>query len=142
MITIGQKMLIVKEHAIYEMMQADYVDPDRTNINIPNTIQKRIVDKGSESPVVARVFLTAKTLFRNQFFNDTVDVQKALLLSLDLLKEVMSLESEIEQYLAKENEVSERYEKERNAQASYALPFIGDVEKRCEKFFQNADHIE
>lgn len=61
---IGGRLLIIKERAIYEMVMADTIDPERTNINLPTTIHKLIIDKGTESETVSRTLLTAMTLFR------------------------------------------------------------------------------
>src|SRR5688572_19608808 len=71
--TVGGRLLIIKERSIYEMTFADTVDPKRTNINIPPTIHKLIIDKGTESETVARTFLTAKTLFTDSFIRSDVN---------------------------------------------------------------------
>jgi len=42
---IGGRLLIIKERSIYEMVMADDIDPERTNINLPTTIHKLIIDK-------------------------------------------------------------------------------------------------
>ena len=40
MISTGDRLLVVKGKGIYEIKLADQVDPERTNISAPNTIQK------------------------------------------------------------------------------------------------------
>jgi len=142
MIKIGERLIILKERSIYEIMTADEIDPERTNISIPNEIQKKIIDKGSESEMVSRVFLTANTLLNKGEFEDGIDFAKALALSLDLIQELAVLEDEIENYLTKEKEVSDEYESQRNRTNSYSIPTIGNAKNRCTTIFQKSDHIE
>src|SRR3989337_3753804 len=120
---------------------ADYIDPGRTNGNLPTNIQKLIINEGVNSELVAATFLTAKTLFKPQYFPD-VDVKKAVKLSLDLLIELKALQQGIEDYLAKEKELSEEYESRRGKSHSYSLPSIGNAETRCTTIFQKADRSE
>jgi hypothetical protein len=49
MINIGGRMIVIKERSIYEMVFADTIDPERTNINLPATIHKLVINKGTES---------------------------------------------------------------------------------------------
>lgn len=59
---IGDDLYAVKERGIYEVRLADRIDPNRTNIAMPNT-QQRVLNYGSDAPVVGRTLLTAKELF-------------------------------------------------------------------------------
>tara|TARA_R110002073_G_scaffold336034_1_gene529963 strand:+ start:2133 stop:3140 length:1008 start_codon:yes stop_codon:yes gene_type:complete len=142
MIKIGDRLIILKEKSIYEFIMADDVDPERTNIKLPNNIHKLIIDEGSESEMVSRVFLTANILFNKGKFETEIDTEKALTLTLDLIQELSILETEIQSYLDKEKEVSEDYESKRNQPVSYSIPSIGNAKNRCTTIFQKADHIE
>ncbi|WP_299253162.1 hypothetical protein [uncultured Lacinutrix sp.] len=142
MIKIGDRLIILKEKSIYEFIMADDVDPERTNIKLPNNIHKLIIDQGSESEMVSRVFLTANILFNKGKFETEIDTEKALTLTLDLIQELSILETEIQSYLDKEKEVSEDYESKRNQPVSYSIPSIGNAKNRCTTIFQKADHIE
>lgn len=142
MIKIGERLIVIKERSIYEFMMADDVDPERTNIKLPNNIQKLIFDQGSESEMVSRVFLTANILFNKGKFEKTIDTEKALTLTLDLIQEISILETEIQSYLNKEKEVAGDYESKRNKPVSYSIPSIGNAKNRCTTIFQKADHIE
>ena len=59
------RLIILKENAIYEMVFADSIDPDRTNQNLSPTIHKLIITKDTGSPIVCKIFISAKTLFNN-----------------------------------------------------------------------------
>ena len=140
--TFGDRLLIIKERAIYEMIFADAIDPDRTNIHLPPTIQKLIIDKGTESETVARTFLTAKALFQEEYISNAVDCDIVISLTIDMLSEISILEKEINDYQENENKVSNEYEERRNQKGSYQIPSIVNLESRCKTILQKADHIE
>jgi len=139
---IGGRLLIIKERSIYEVIMADTIDPERTNINLPPTIQKLIIDKGTESETVSRTLLTAMTLFRPEYILNSVDCSKLIGLTIDMLSEISILEKEINEYQNAENEASNEYEERKNQKVSYKLPSIVNLESSCKTIFQKADHIE
>jgi hypothetical protein len=139
---IGEKLFIIKEKAIYEFIMADDIDPERTNISLPNNIHKLIINKGADSELVGRTFLTAKTLFKSEFFNPSINLDKALFLTIEILQELSILEKEISDFLNKENELCEDYDSKKNKDISYSIPGFGDAETRLKTIFQKADHIE
>lgn len=142
MTEIASRLLVIKERSIYEMIFADKIDPERTNINLPQTINKLIIDKGTESEIVGRTFLTAKTIFKSEYLNDSINCNSVLSLSIDLLSELSLLEKEINEYSQEEIRVSLEYEKNRNEKVSFQLPSIVNLESRCKTIFQKADHVK
>jgi len=140
--SIGGRLLVIKERSIYEIVTADTIDPERTNINIPSTIQKLIIDKGTESEIVSRTLLTAMTLFRPEYISKTVDCSKLIALTIDLLSEISILEKEIKEYQLAENNETREYEERKTQKVSYKLPSIVSLESKCKTIFQKADHIE
>jgi hypothetical protein len=135
--------LVIKERSIYEMVMADTIDPERTNINLPATIHKLIIDKGTESETVSRTLLTAMTLFRTEYISSTIDCPKLISLTIDLLSEISILEKEIKEYqISRKKLLSDEYEERRNQKVSYKLPSVVSLESKCKTIFQKADHIE
>lgn len=63
MFGLKDRMLFILERAIYAMQLADEIDPNRSNISIPNT-QQKLLGRGAEDPLVAKTLLTAHTLFK------------------------------------------------------------------------------
>ncbi|MDF0497222.1 IS66 family insertion sequence element accessory protein TnpB [Bradyrhizobium yuanmingense] len=61
MVKIGERLHTVKTDSISRIMLADEIDPNRTNINVPNS-QQEVLDCGSDSPLVAKTLLTGKQL--------------------------------------------------------------------------------
>jgi len=139
---IGGRLIIIKERSIYEMVMADTVDPERTNIHLPPMIHKLIINKGADSETVSRTFLTAKTLFSPEFISNTINCDELLSLTIDMLSEISIFENEIIDYQEAEKKVIDEYEERRNQKVSYKLPSIISLESRCKTIFQKADHIE
>jgi len=142
LLDISGKLIIIKEKSIYEMIFADKVDPNRTNINLPPTILKLVIDKGVESEIVSRTFLTAKTLFRREFFSSSINCDDILGLTVDMLSEISILEKEIKGLVDDEDIVTHDFEIRRNQKVSYEIPSMVNLESRCKTVFQKADHIE
>lgn len=141
MINIKERLIIVKERAIYESFTADSVDPDRTNIDLPNLIQKMLVDQGADSVLVGKTFLLAKTFFKGHSFKPA-DAEASLFTMLELLKELIVLEKEINSYIHEEQKLTADYESKRGQKVSYAIPTVTNLESRCKTIFQKTDHVE
>lgn len=141
MYNMDGKVIVIKEKALYEFVMADKVDPGKTNIKLPQTIQRLLVNHGANSEIVCSSFLTATKLFRDHLF-ETFDTIKAVKLSLDLMLELIVLDKEINDYLKMEENLSNEYNSRKNQTSSYTIPSISDVETRCKTIFQKADHSE
>lgn len=141
MIGIDGLLYIIKEKSIYEFMMADYIDPQRTNINLPTNMQRLIINQGYNSELVGRTLLTAKTLFKTDLFDENT-VNKVLKLSIELIQELSILEKEINEYLHEEVKANGEYEERKNMKVSYAIPSIINLDTGCKTIFQKADHIE
>jgi hypothetical protein len=136
---IGERLFVIKERSIYEFIMADDIDPDRTNIHLPNNMHKRIINQGTESEIVSRIFITAKTLFKQNLFDKKISTDQALLLSLELLQELAILQNEIQNYLQSEKKVVQEYY---SKTGSYIIPSIEHLQTTCKTIFQKAYQIE
>ena len=58
--------------AIYRVQLADEIDPERTNIAIPNTHQK-VLSYGTDFPYVRQTLMTARRLFSNNVLGPAFD---------------------------------------------------------------------
>lgn len=140
--TFKDRLIVVMEKAIYELMRADDIDPERTNIALPNTIQKLLINKGTESELVSETFLTADSLFKQEHFDSSIITDRALELSFDILKELTILEKEINEYFVEEKNVIEEFQNRKKGQTTFVIPSIINLETRCKTIFQKADHVE
>lgn len=141
MFEFNGKLLLIKEKSIYELVDADHVDPKRENPDLPTSIQRKILNRGSDSEMVGRTLLTAKSLFKAGHLNKAIDTKKGLQLTLEALQELVAMEDEVLDYMRIEKGVVDEYEQRRNKPVSYAIPSVSDATTRCKTIFQKADHV-
>ena len=139
MISTGDQLFVVKGKGIYEVKLADQVDPDRTNIHVPNTVQK-IIPYGADEPWIGSVVLTAHRLFSSSCTPNTVDGKKAFALVLRIAKELAGNYQLVETYLNAEAIITQSLVPKIRQDHSVVVPAIGDVDSRCNTFLQKADH--
>ncbi len=139
MIDMGGALYVVKEHAIYAVQSADQVDPGRTNVGAPNT-QQRILSIGTHDPEVARIFLTAYTMFKSMHLGASFPEGKAWSLAFEYLRDIVAmigihsaLVKAIEEAVAGCNAVVSK-------DRSITLPSLGNSEERCDAFAQKVGH--
>lgn len=95
-VTFDDRLLIIKEKAVYEHILADAIDPGRTNEAIPNT-QKRVLDIGSESPLLCRTLLTADTLFKPSHLQHVIDCKAAMSAAFRATLELVAISADRDQ---------------------------------------------
>ena len=61
-ISISKNFYTITDQGIYLIKLADDIDPQRSNIDVPNTHEK-VLDYGFENDLVGRILLLANTLF-------------------------------------------------------------------------------
>lgn len=139
MIDMGSTVYAVKARAIYDVQLADQIDPKRTNAAVPNT-QQRLLPMGAENPEVARIFLTAHTLFKSVHLGSDFDEKKAVSLAFELLQMIaammdmrVSLADTVQRTIADLKEINQR-------DRSFRLPSLGNAEARCHAFAQKVGH--
>jgi len=137
MLSISGRMLIIKERSVYEMRMADDIDPNRKNPGIPSTSQRIIVRLGTESEIFSRTFLTAKRLFKSEYFPASIDTDQLLLLTLDIVQELAALENEVANYLNDEKKAIKGYID--NNKNNHILPSIPNLNTKCKTIFQKSD---
>lgn len=137
---IGGRLHVIKTDSIYQLRMADDIDPERTNISIPNTFQQ-VCNYGSDAPIVGKTLLTAKELFRPEFLPKSFDSDAALLRAFETLLDLASAE-DTRQGLVEEEEAAVR-EFERGhvrEDGSRMLPSLVNGLERVEGFAQKCDH--
>jgi hypothetical protein len=139
MIQIGEQFYVVKECGIYEIKLADQIDPQRTNIAIPDT-QQKVLEYGSDSPFVGRTLLTAKELLNPSFLPNGVDLRKALRLNFEALKDLAAMLDVATALEEAQRTAIAAFEGASQKEGSVALPAVGNIDARCKDFVQKADH--
>jgi len=137
MVTICGKMHVVKERSISKILTADNIDPDRTNLQTPNT-QQIVAQAGSDSETVCRILLTADQLFQKNMIRESVDTKKAKKICLELLKEILAAEDIATTFL---NDVEDAaFSKKVTNIESFSVPTVGNLENRTKNFISRAEH--
>ncbi len=139
MIPNGDRLLVVKGKGIYAVKLADQVDPERTNIAVPNTIQQ-VIAYGADDPWIGAVVLTAHHLFQSSCSLPTIDGARAFALVLKIAEDIAGAHKLEESYRNAEAEANEKLDLKIQKDRSLLVPAIGNVESRCNEFLQRADH--
>lgn len=137
---IDGKLHIIKERGIYAHQLADEIDPKRSNSSIPDT-QQRVLEIGSDHPIVAKVLLTAKTLFNENYFGVEFGQERAIKLALELTCDIAAIESMRSEFEALESRAADFVSNNKSKGGSFALPSIGNVKARFDAFTQKAGHV-
>jgi len=139
LISTGDRLLVVKGKGIYEIKLADQVDPERTNIATPNTIQ-RVIPYGADAPWVGAVILTAHHLFQSSCSPSEIDGVTAFALVLKMAEDIAGAHQLEENYRKAEEVVTKNLDPKIRKDRSFIVPALGNVESRCNEFLQRADH--
>lgn len=139
MLTFGDGLYAVKEKGIYEIKLSDQIDPERKNIHVPNTIQ-RVLPYGSAEPWVGSVLLTGHELLKKEILNDGLDVDKAMLLVLEIAQNIASAKEVLQAFSDSQQAEIEKYDLIVSKNRSLVLPSVNGIANKCKEFFQKSDH--
>lgn len=140
LLTIGDSLYAVKKKAIYKVLLADDIDPDRTNLDIPDTNQK-ILNYGSDAEIVGRTLLTAYGLLTPAHLVVKFDKAEALELTIAALKDLAAMHDIFENFSKVEAKAVEEFNARQEKKQPIVIPAIGNTETLCKSFCQNADHF-
>jgi hypothetical protein len=139
MIDMENALYVVKERAIYAVQPADQVDPERTNVAVPNT-QQRLLSIGTHDPEVARIFLTAYTMFKSTHLGTSFPEREAWSHAFEYLRDIVAM-MEIRSALVKAiKEAVAGFNKVVAKDQSITLLALGNAEERCDAFAQKIGH--
>ena len=133
MVKIGERLHTVTTYSIYRIMLADEINPGRTNINVPNS-QQKVLDYGSDSPLVAKTLLTAKQLFDKGFLGPDFDSARGIELSFECLKNLAAMSDLAAEFSRQDVDEESRLAELQIKGRSLALPSAPNLEPRCKQF--------
>jgi hypothetical protein len=122
-----ERLLLIKGKGIYEIELADQIDPKRTNMNTPSTIQK-VLPYGSDDPWVGSVLLTATELLKKPMIGEEVDCGKILNMVLRISQDIAGALEVSESYSKKEQRALENFDSKIRVDRSVILPAINDAQ--------------
>lgn len=120
-------------------MLADQIDPERTNIRTPNTIQ-RVFPYGADHYWVGAVLLTAHDLLKHTYLPNELDCEKALMLLFDAAQDIAGMYDLSENYQKAQEAAIASLDPKVRKDRSVVVPAIGNVAARCNEFIQRSDH--
>jgi len=126
--------------AIYRVQLADEIDPERTNIAIPNTHQK-VLSYGTKFPYVRQTLMTARRLFSNNVLGPAFDYKTGINLSFEALQDLAAMHDIRKDVLARFDKIAEDLKNLAVEQRSMSVPSMGDVRGDTKAFLQKADHV-
>lgn len=139
MFKVGEKrLLLIKEHATYEVKLADAIDPARTNEKIPN-IQQRVFAAGTSSDLLQRVILTSGKLF-NETYLQKIDCGLLAEHALNAMGELLAMDRIFRRIRDNENRLIDEL-KGRTLENGFILPTLEDAHQDLKNFLQRADHF-
>ena len=140
MISTKDRLLMVKGKGVYEIKLADQVDPERTNIDVPNTIQ-RFLPYGAEDPWIGAVVLTADHLLQSQYLSRDINGAEAFAVVLEIAEDIAGAHQLVEKYCDAESVATSSLNPNIRKDRSVIVPALGNIESRCSEFLQRSDHI-
>lgn len=139
MLTLGDSLLVVKRKGIYQIKMADQIDPERTNPNIPNTIQ-RLAAFGSDEEFIGKILLTSHGLLEKGHLSPNIDANAAMAHAAEITKNVAEMRILSDRFASEEQEVVDKFEGKIGNDRSLMLPSMVHVDIRLREFIQKADH--
>ena len=139
MISVSDRLLVVKGKGIYEIKLADQLDPERTNIGVPNIIQ-RVLPYGAQDSWIGAVVLTANHLLQSPYLPSDINGAEAFALVLDIAEDIAGAHELVERYRDAENVATTSLDSEIRKDHSVIVPALGNIETRCSEFLQRSDH--
>lgn len=129
---------VIKDRGIYRIQLADKIDPQRTNIDIPDTFQ-RVLAYGTDCDIVQKTLMTAKRLFDPNVLGPSFNKNRAIDRSFEALKNIIfmhEMQLDLEANLQKIEASLSGTSQDR----SLRIPSVDDVQGLVKTFIQKADH--
>ena len=115
------------------------MDPERTNIDAPNTIQ-RILPYGAEDPWIGAVVLTAYHLLQSQCLARDISGAETFAVVLEIAEDIAGAHELVEKYCDAESVAIRSLDPNIRKDRSVIVPALGNIESRCNEFLQRSDH--
>ena len=131
---------MIGRSAIYRVQLADEIDPQRTNIAIPNTHQK-VLDYGTEFPYVRMTLMIARRLFRNEVLGTNFCYKTGINLAYEALQELAAMHDIRKSLSTHFDKIAQEVKDSLVEHRSMAVPSMGDVRGVTKAFLQKSDHL-
>ena len=135
----SQNFYTIKDKSIYAIKLADDIDPQRTNIHVPNTHQK-ILEYGFENDLVGRILLLAHKLFVESRLGRDFRCKEALSISLEGTRLLLEMR-EIHAQLHSDEKVIIEGGFLPDKGRSQNIPTVKNLDTRVKIYIRKADRV-
>jgi hypothetical protein len=137
--TIDKDLCAMTDKGIYILKHADEIDPERTNVHVPNS-QKKILSRGLEDEIVGRILLTGRKLFNKKVVATALNCDTALSITFKVTKLLIEMQDIEAQLTTKINNIVGNGLKIGEDKAVH-LPNISNLSTQIDNFIRKADQI-
>jgi hypothetical protein len=137
-IVLGGRLLSITTRGVYAAQMADSIDPDRTDVNIPNVVTQRVLGYGSEAPIISRTLLTGRELFQRGYLGTDFDEKAALEIAFEAAQHLAAM-ADLRVSLERDSERAAEELQGRPLKAGFKLPVTPNLRSRGESFIRHAD---
>lgn len=131
---------MIGKTAIFCVQLADEIDPQRTNITLPNSHQQ-VLAYGTELAYVRQTLMQTRRLFKDKVLGQNFDYNAGIDLSFDALKDLTVMLEMRRDLQVRLDRAAEDLKSRAVADRSLHVPALGDVRGLAETFLQKSDHV-
>lgn len=133
-----ERLFVIKEKGVFEILMADNIDPNRKNPEIPNTY-KKVLDCGSAEESFWRILMLVDHLCNKQFLDDHIDRGFVIDKALSLQSKICTMKETIDELSEEQCVLISKIERQSgDYSAGFALPQILRLEEQIKLFHHNA----
>jgi hypothetical protein len=137
-ISIAGNLYTLTDKGVYLMRLGDDIDPERTNIDVPN-IHKKVLEHGFENELVGRILLLAKKLFDKKYLGQDFDGDSALSAACEATQLLLEMRG-IHALLSAEKAIMEK-ELLPDTGRSQNIPTVKDLQTHGKTYVHKADEV-
>lgn len=131
-ISMSDDLLLVTTKSVFKLKLADQIDPQRQNINIPWSVQQKVLSYGSESHFVATTLLATSELVTTTYFGHKFPVERALQLSLENAIHLCEMNDTIVDLQTKQRNVEQELAEIKLNRKQFVIPQTANLRQRSD----------
>lgn len=140
MLVLDGRLLAIMTGGVHAVRTADSVDPDRTDIDLPNMMTQQVLGYGSASPFISRTLLAGRELFQRGYLGTDFDEQRALKLAFGAAQHLAAM-TDLKVTFEQERERADNELQRTRVEAGFKLPVTLNLRSRAEAFIRHADKV-
>lgn len=134
----NERLFVIKEKSVFEILMADSIDPDRINPDIPNTYRK-VLTCGAGEESFWRILMLVDHLCNKDFLDNHVRRRFVIEKTLSLQSKLCAMKATIRKLEEEQRTLSDSIkEQQTDCRGGFALPQISGLEERTKEFYHNA----